>query len=275
VFPVLFHFGHFAIPTYGVFTAAALLCALAVSVQTAGRLGLRTEKIWNLGLIAILATLFGARLLLVLAHLQTFRAHPFWMLGLANMPGVWIPLGGVAIGALGALLYAVAEGLPLRRTADALAPAAALGFAINRIGAFCGGAAFGTRTGLPWGVIYRNLEAYLWYRTPLRVKLHPVQMYDAVLSLVLFGLLAAMIRRRPRAGEVAGTWLFLYGVGRFFLEFLRGDTAGERLLGGTLTFGQALAFVAVLAGGMLWLRRGEPSEVAEEPAAEPEPGAAG
>jgi phosphatidylglycerol:prolipoprotein diacylglycerol transferase len=253
VFPVLFHFGQFAIPTYGVFTAAALLAALAVSVQTAQWLGLRNDRIWNLGLVAILAALLGARLLLVVAHLWTFRAHPLWMLGLESIPGAWIPLGGVAIGALAALLYALAEGLSLRRTANALAPAAALGFAINRIGAFCGGAAWGTRTTLPWGVIYRNVEAYFWYRTPLRVKLHPVQLYDAALSLVLFGLLVAMIRRRPRAGEVAGTWLFLYGVGRFFLEFLQGDTAGERLLRGALTLSQALAFVAVLAGGALWL----------------------
>jgi phosphatidylglycerol:prolipoprotein diacylglycerol transferase len=259
VFPVLFHFGHLAIPTYGVFTAAALLAALAVSVQIAGRLDLRSEKIWNLGLIAILAALFAARLLLVVAHLRTFRAHPFWMLGLENIPGVWIPLGGVAIGAAGALLYAMAGGLPLRRTADALAPAAALGFAINRVGAFCGGAAWGTRTALSWGVMYRNVEAYFWYQTPLRVKLQPVQLYDAALSLALFGLLLAMMRRKSRAGELAGTWLFLYGVGRFFLEFLRGDTAGERLLGGALTFGQALAFVAVVAGGLLWMRRGGPA----------------
>jgi len=253
VFPVLFHFGNLAIPTYGVFTAAALLAELAVSVQMAGRFGLRSEKIWNLGLIAILAALFGARLLLVTVHFRTFWAHPFWMLGLASMPGAWIPLGGVAIGAAAAVLYALAEGLPLRRAADALAPGAAVGFAINRVGAFCGGTAWGTQTRLPWGVIYHNIEAYLWYQTPLRVKLHPVQLYDAGLSLVLFGLLLAMIRLRPRVGEVAGTWLFLYGVGRFFLEFLRGDTAGDRLLGGALTFGQGLAFVAVLAGGALWL----------------------
>jgi phosphatidylglycerol:prolipoprotein diacylglycerol transferase len=275
VFPVLFHFGHFAIPTYGVFTAAAMLAALALSVQMAGRLGLRSEKIWNLGLIAILATLFGARILLVMAHLRTFRAHPFWLLGLSNIPGVWIPLGGVAIGAAVALLYAMAEGLPLRRTADALTPAAALGFALNRVGAFCGGAAWGTRTRLPWGVIYHNVEASLWYQTPLRMKLHPVQLYDAVFSLLLFGLLVAMVRRSPRAGEVAGTWLFLYGVGRFFLEFLRGDTPGERLLGGTMTLSQALAFLAVLVGGALWLRADDPSDPSPAPAAELKPDAAG
>ncbi|HEX3987601.1 MAG TPA: prolipoprotein diacylglyceryl transferase family protein [Acidobacteriaceae bacterium] len=266
MFPVLFHFGHFAIPTYGVFTAAALLAALAVSVQMAGRLELRSEKVWNLGLIAILATLLGARLLLVATNLQAFRAEPFWLLGLANIPGWWVPLGGVAMGAAAALLYALAEGLPLRRTADALAPAAAVGFAVNRLGAFFGGAAWGTRTRLPWGVIYHNVEAALWYRTPLRMKLQPVQLYDAMLSLLLLGLMLAMTRRRPRAGEVAGSWLFLYGVGRFFLEFLRGDMAGERLLGGALSLGQALAFLAVLAGGTLWLGNQATGRRSKEPA---------
>ena len=57
------------------------------------------------------------------------------------------------------------------------------------------------------------------------------------------------------AGEIAGAWLFLYGVIRFFLEFLRGDPAREPLLGGVLTLAQLLSMAAVLIGGALWLRR--------------------
>ncbi|MGB6130863.1 MAG: prolipoprotein diacylglyceryl transferase family protein [Acidobacteriaceae bacterium] len=250
--PLLFHFGHIAVPTYGVLTAAALLAALAMLVQQAKRLDLRADKAWNLGLIAILAALFGARLLLVAAHLRAFRAHPFWVLGLANISGTWIALGGVAIGLAAAVLYALAEGLPLLRTADAAAPAVALAFAINRIGAFCGGLAWGTPTTLPWGVSYRSVVAYLWYRTPLGVTLHPVQLYDAAASLAIFALLVGLPHRRD--GETAGAWLFLYGVCRFFVEFYRGDPR-ERVFGGALSLVQALAIVAVILGGALWLRR--------------------
>ncbi len=251
MYPLLFHLGRLAIPTYGVFTALALLCALGVAVWLARRSGLAADKVWNLGLIAILAALFGARLLLIAANMRVFRLHPFWVLGLAAVPGAWIAVGGAATGLAAAVLYALAEGLPLLRTADIAAPGAAFGFAINQIGAFCGGLAWGRPTTLPWGVTYRSVVAWLWYRTPLGDKLHPVQLYDAAASLAIFALLLWMPRRRP--GEVAGAWLFLYGLCRFFVEFFRGDEV--RLLGGACSLPQVLAVVGVLAGGALWLRK--------------------
>jgi phosphatidylglycerol:prolipoprotein diacylglycerol transferase len=251
VHPLLFHFGYIAIPTYGVLTAVGLLAGLALLVLQARNLGLRADKAWNLGLTAILAALFGARLLLIATHFSTFRAHPFWILGLATAPGAWIAVGGAAIGVAAAALYALAEGLPLLRTADAAAPAVALAFAINRVGAFCAGLDWGAPTRLPWGVTYRSVVAYLWYRTPRGVALHPVQLYDAAASLAIFALLVALPHRRD--GETAGAWLFLYGVCRFFLEFCRGDA--QHVLGGALTVAQLLALAAVLAGGALWLRR--------------------
>lgn len=255
MYPWLFHFGKLAIPTYGVLTAVALLSALGVSVLMARRAGLAADKVWNLGLVAILAALFGARLLLIAAHLQAFRAHPFWVLGVATIHGEWIALGGAAIGLAAAVLYALAEGLPLLRVADAMAPGMALGFAVNRIGAFCGGLGWGRPTTLAWGVTYRSAVAYVWYRTPLGVKVHPVQLYDAAVSLGILGLVLFLQRAGSarRAGEVAGAWLFLYGLGRFFLEFLRGDAVPA--IGGILTVAQGLAVLAVVVGGALWMRR--------------------
>ena len=245
--PLLFHFGRIAIPTYGVLTAIGLLAGLACAVLQARRLGLRSDRMWNLALVGILGALFGSRLLPVLANFDAFRAHPFWVLGLANIPGDWIALGGAAVGVLAAALYGVAEGMPLLSVADATAPALALAFAINRLGAFCGGLAWGRPTALPWGVMYRSFVAYLWYRVPLGVRVHPVQIYDAAASLAILALLISFRGRRP--GEIAGAWLFLYGLARFFLEFFRGD---EPALVGGLTLPQMLAICAVIGAGAFW-----------------------
>jgi phosphatidylglycerol:prolipoprotein diacylglycerol transferase len=277
VHPLLFHFGHIAIPTYGAFTALALLSALAVSMWTANRAGLNPDKVWNLELIAILTALFAARLLMIAGHPHLFRDHPFWLLGLVTMPSLWLTLGGVLVGSLGALLYALAEGLPVLKVADVLAPAVALAFAVQRIGAFFGGSAWGTPAQLPWGVVYRSPVAYLWYRVPLGVALHPVQLYDSAASLVIFLLLLSMGRRGQtgrlgegwagQAGEIAGAWLFLYGLIRFFLEFLRGDSARTPLFGGAVTLAQVLAVGAVVAGGVLWMRKRPALELAPDRAA--------
>jgi phosphatidylglycerol:prolipoprotein diacylglycerol transferase len=256
VHPILFHLGHTGVPTFGVCMALALLAALAVSVACAKRAGLNAEKVWNLDLIAILTALFAGRLLMILMHPRWFGSHPFWLLGLLTLPDVWFALGGAVAGLMAAMLYALAEGLPMLRTADVVAPAVAIAFCVNRVGAFYGGSAWGTPTHLPWGVTYRSPVAYLWYRVPLGVALHPVQLYDAAVSLVLFGLLVWMGRRGVRrTGEIGGAWLFCYGVTRFFLEFLRGDPGREPLFGGALTVAQLLSMMAVIAGSVLWLRR--------------------
>ena len=264
MYPLLFHIGSIAIPTYGVLTAMAVLAALAVLVLRARWFGLSASSVWNLGLLAVLATLIGSRLLLVAADFKIFVAHPFWVLGLASLPGGWILAGGATIGLVIAVLYALAEGLPVLRITDAAAPAAALAFAINRVGAFFAGLSWGKPTTLPWAVTYHDVVAYIWYRTPLNVALHPVQLYDAAASLVLFALLLWMPIRRP--GEAAGLWLFFYGFCRFFLEFLHGSMTREPVFGGVLTLSQAIAVTAVLAGGILWLRR---DSVASAPTVEP------
>jgi phosphatidylglycerol:prolipoprotein diacylglycerol transferase len=246
--------------------ALALLAALAVSVLTAKRAGIGADKVWNLDLTAILTALFAGRLLMIAWHPHSFREHPFWLLGLLSLPNPGFALGGALIGVLAGALYALAEGLPLFRTADVLAPAAAIAFCLNRIGAFWGGSAWGTPTHLPWSVVYRSPVAYLWYRVPLGVALHPVQLYDAAACLGLFCLLLWLGRRTGtlRDGEIAGTWLFLYGLSRFFLEFLRGDPGREPLLGGAVTVAQLLSVAAVLIGGVLWLRRQPGSKSAVE-----------
>jgi prolipoprotein diacylglyceryltransferase len=68
-----------------------------------------------------------------------------------------------------------------------------------------------------------------------------------------------LLPRRSQSGEIAGAWLFLYGIGSFLIEFLRGDPGHYpdrgQLFGGTLSTSQGVAVCLVIAGGMLWLKR--------------------
>jgi 5-formyltetrahydrofolate cyclo-ligase len=58
-------------------------------------------------------------------------------------------------------------------------------------------------------------------------------------------------RRKPRAGRVVGLYIVLYAVGRFVLEFWRGDYRGNI---GALSSSQALALVLLPLG--IWLLAG-------------------
>ncbi|QNI31387.1 prolipoprotein diacylglyceryl transferase [Alloacidobacterium dinghuense] len=251
--PRLFQFGHIAIPTYGVLVAIALVAALAMAVHTARRLALDPNKIWNLSLIGIFTALLGSRLILVLVHLSDFLAHPFWMLGLVTIRSRGIVYGGILLAICACIGYILSVGLPLRRTLDCLAPAVALGLAISSLGAFAAGSDYGTPTDKPWGIIYKHGLAALWSGTPLGVRLHPVQPYEALTLFLLLALLLLWLSRQRHDGDVAGTFLFAYGVALYFLDFYRGDRSF--VFQGAISLTQILAAALMLAGAALWIRR--------------------
>lgn len=246
--PRLLQFAHYAIPTYGAFIALALVAALAALVHFARRLALDPNKIWNLGVIGILTALIAARLLLVAAYFTAFRQHPVWILGLTSNRSLWIDTVAVFLGFVAAILYALAEGLPIQRMLDCIAPAAALALVLNRTGAFLSGVDYGLPAAHAWGITYTSRIAALWYRTPLGVRLYPVQLYEAAASLAILGVLAWWLPRRTQDGELWGAWLFLSGFAGFFLNFYRASPHSLWILP------QPVAVLMVIASAAFLLR---------------------
>ncbi|PYX58400.1 MAG: prolipoprotein diacylglyceryl transferase, partial [Acidobacteria bacterium] len=59
--------------------------------------------------------------------------------------------------------------------------------------------------------------------TPLGRALEPTQLFESAVELANFFVLTWLLKRKKFDGQVIGAYLFLYGVARFFLEFLRDD----------------------------------------------------
>lgn len=249
--PRLFQFGHLALPTYGAASAIALLVALSLAMRLAPKLHLPQAKIWNLGIYTILGGLIASRLLMVVTHLALFRFNPLWLLGLSPGYIPWIPWTSAAIALAIAWLYIKAEDLPLRATLDAYAPALAAAFAIQSLGAFLAGAAYGTPTHSPLAVTYSSPYAALLYQTPLHIHLVPVQLYQAIACLAILAALLLWLPRRTQPGELAGVFLLACGLTVFFLQFYRGDV----FTSGLFTPMQRAAIAAVaLSAALLWKR---------------------
>jgi phosphatidylglycerol:prolipoprotein diacylglycerol transferase len=250
LYPHLFQLGHFAIPTYGALTALALLAGLAMLIATARRLQLNANKVWSLGLIAILTTLVAQRLLLAIVYFGAFRRHPVWVLGLSADRSPWIGVPALLAGIAAAILYALAEGLPPLRVLDCAAPAAAVAIALNRAGAFLAGLDYGRPALHAAGVVYTSRIAALWYRTPLGVKLYPVQMYESAASLAILAALLWWLPRRTQDGELLGAWLLLYGFAGFFIALFRDAVQTEWALAQP-----ACVFMVALSAAFLVRRR--------------------
>lgn len=254
MFPRLIEIGDFGLPTYGVLAATGLLTGLFIAVRMARREGLDPDKVWNMGIWAVLAAILGAKLLLLTTAWQFYAAHPREIFTLTTLQagGVW--QGGLAGAILFSAFYLRRHRMPVLKTFDAFAPGIALGHAIGRLGCFAAGCCFGKETDLPWGVTFTDPLAYAYSRTPLGVPLHPTQLYEFVAELLFFGVLLWLARRKSFDGQMIGAYLFLYGFARYFFEFVRDDPDRGFVFGGVMTVTQVIALLMVIGGGALWMR---------------------
>jgi phosphatidylglycerol:prolipoprotein diacylglycerol transferase len=160
-------------------------------------------------------------------------------------------LGGFLFAALACYFAAHRAKIPLLLSGDACAPSLALGVAIVRIGCFAASCDYGKPADLPWTVVFRRPEAALLTGVPLGVPLHPSQLYESALGVVLFGSLLMLERVPRRQGTLIFAFAGLYSAGRFLLEFLRGDI--NRGFWGPFSTSQWLSLLALLAFGTFYL----------------------
>jgi phosphatidylglycerol:prolipoprotein diacylglycerol transferase len=252
VYPRLFTFGHITIPTYGALVACAVIVALLLAMLLARRIGLNSDRIWTLGLLAIVSAIVGSKLLLIANNWGSFMASPRLLLSLPTLQAGGVFLGGVALAFAVCIPYALYAKLPLLRTMDVIAPALALGQGIGRIGCLAAGCCYGRPTNAHWGLVFTSRFAARTTGVPLGVPLYPTQILESVASLLICAVLLVLLSRRHRNGEIMGAWLFLYGFARFFMEFYRGDAGRGSVFDGAVTVTQLLAALMVVLGGVLW-----------------------
>ena len=121
------------------------------------------------------------------------------------------------------------------------------------------GCCFGRPTTVPWAITFHNPAASLTSDTPLGVPLHPTQIYEAGAELLILAVLLWLERRgRPFAGRTFWSYMLLYAMSRFVIEFFRGDPRGQVGIFSTSQFVSLL--VAPLSAAMLVLlsRRDDP-----------------
>jgi len=255
--PILLDFGSFTLYTYGVLLAAAYLLGLQFALTRARTRGLDRQRVMDLGIWIIVSALAGAKLMLLVTDFRQFTQSPRALLDLVRSAGVFY--GGLIGAVVVAFVYMRRYRMPLWTTTDVFAPGIALGHAVGRLGCLMAGCCFGRPTSLPWAITFHNPAASLNSDTPLGVPLHPTQLYEAGAELMILGVLLWLERRgRPFPGRTFWSYMLLYAVSRFVIEFFRGDPRGT-VLSHALSTSQFIAALGVLAAlGIFVARRHQP-----------------
>ena len=232
-----------------------VLIGLWISVRNSESLGINGEKAWNLGILVVLCGIVGAKVLYIINEWGYFAAHPSEIFSVSTLQAGGVFSGGLIAAFAAAAWYVRRHHMPALGTCDAFAPGLALGHAIGRIGCFAAGCCYGKETHHFWGVTFTNPLANQIAGTPLNKSLEPTQLFEAAVELANFFFLMWLLKRRKFDGQVFGAFMFIYGVARFFLEFLRDDEGRGSVFGGAMSGTQLIAIGLVIAGGIIWWLR--------------------
>ena len=228
--------GPFTIHGYGVMVGLGILAAFIVSERQAKKVGMNADEASNLIFICLITGFLGSKLLYILTNLQGFLQNPKAFLSADG----WVVWGGIIGGLVGGWFWCKFRKLDFFAYFDLMIPVVALAQGFGRIGCFFAGCCYGKETD-GFGVVFPSGSL-----APSGVKLIPTQLISSFGDFLLFYILYRIYNDPEHRNETGAWYLILYSVGRFLVEFLRGDEIRGTIMG--LSTSQFISIFMFFAG---------------------------
>lgn len=242
--PILFKIGPVIIYTYGVMVSLAFAVCAFLIWYNAPLVRIPRGKVLDLVIVILISGIVGARCLHVISNFDYYRSYPLDIIMLFK--GGLAFHGGLIFSFIGGIVFLKMNSIPICPTADLVAPYAALGQAIGRIGCFLNGCCFGKTSELNYfGVTFPGETVYR----------HPAQVYSFIALLLIYLILRFMLQRNILKNNLILIYFMLHSSQRFFLDFLRGDILRVSF-GFTLSQIISLVIFFIACGIFIWRRLG-------------------
>ena len=215
MYPVLFRVGDIAIYSFSVVLVISFLTAYKVLEIELRRKGFNGNLAEIILIACVIGGIGGAKVLFLVQNvtLSELMADPlrYFSSGLTFYGGF---IGSLILIGVVTLFKKV----NYLMVTDSLAPGLILAYGIGRIGCFLVGDDYGIPSDLPWAMAFPNGAP------PTTEKVHPTQIYDTLLMVVLFFFLWKIRTKSPSYGWLSAIMFILLGAERFLIEFIRTTT---------------------------------------------------
>lgn len=251
-------------PTWFTMVGLTGLATLWMMLRHARRDGVDPAAVATVTLVAYVTAVAAGMLTPALISLvETYVRDGRVRLGPAGMTSFW----GYLAGAVGVTVVCRQNGPPIGWLSDRATPMLGLSLALIRTGCFLAGCDYGQISSVPWAVRFpRGTGAWRDHvahglvpaSRDLSLPVHPTQLYEAALGLVIATLAWAHNRKAARigSGRVFLAAAALYALVRLGIENLRGDEARGIIAG--MSSGQLFALALLVAIGISMVRRARP-----------------
>ena len=258
MFPIHLDLGFTKFHFYeGIYFLIAILTGVLLSARIARKNGINQDDFYSFAIWVILGAIVGGRVSNYIFWSTDQLLTKPWTIFFVWQGGISIT-GGIGGGILAGWIYSRVKKFPFWKLFAMISPVVLLSQAIGRIGCFLNGDAHGIASSLPWAVRFprygryfpsfkldKNYSSFPWtwsYEhnlvtrdTTLSAPLHPTQIYEMLLDLLLMGFII-FLYKIVKARNLSYKLIFFAHVGiysfyRFFLEFIRADRTGITAIG--------------------------------------------
>lgn len=211
----LFTIGNITVHGYGLMIGIGFISAYLLTEYRARKKGMNSDIVFTLFLSSVIFGLFGAKLFYWITIWKEIIKDPHVIVDTADG---FVVYGGIIGGVLAGYAVCKVKKENFWNYFDLIAPAIALAQGFGRIGCFLAGCCYGNETSCPVAITFHHSDF-----APNGVALIPTQIYSSLLNFLNFIILCIIAKYVKREKAVAGCYLVFYSVGRFILEFFRGD----------------------------------------------------
>ncbi len=238
--PVLFEIGSVTIYTYGFMIALGVVCGVAyMAIRGRKEVGLTFDQANNLFLLIFIAAFIGGKVFLFFENISRYLENP----GSLFSGSGFVFYGSFLFAVPTMLWYFKRNKLPTHQMLDIMAITTCLVHMFGRVGCFFAGCCYGKPTESFLGVIFTDPACQA---NPLHTPLFPTQLMEASYIFVVMAILLVIRHRKQFHGQMFLLYLILYAVGRFVLEYFRGDEIRGFVIENYVSHSQFIAFVIVL-----------------------------
>ena len=260
--PFAYDVGPLELTGFGLAMLLAFVIGQMVATEELDRRGWGSEIMGDITVAAVIGGLLGAKIyyaILVgdISAIFSRAGFVFW--------------GGLMGGMLGAVVVVLMKKDSFARISDACAPGLAAAYSVGRSGCWAVGDDYGTPWNGPLAVAFPDgappstvanltqqfgLKEFADQPGNMVLAVHPTQLYETAMGLVMFFILWRMRDHKHAQGWLFGVYCVLQGTERFIVEFFR---AKDDRFFGVFTMAQMIALGFIVAGAVWMQMRSKPS----------------
>lgn len=227
--------GNLLIPSWYALLITGVVISTALAVYCIPKdFSISRKEFFLLALIIIAMSLLGARLLFLVLH---YNISNIQLKDILSLKGGFAYFGALIFAIITLFAYSAIRKIRALILVDYIMPFLMLSQAFVRVGCLMAGCCYGKPATPMFGLIFKTVD---------KIPRYPTQAYEAILLIATYLISRIIyIEKKDVIGYTFAVSLVMYGLGRFFIEFLRIDSPAIFL---NITLAQATCIIVFMIG---------------------------